>query len=105
MVPAVHDHFAMLAGISLSFVAVTALGRFIKKRQHNPFLPPDLVPLPLLGDVLSVNSQEPWLTYTEWGAAYGDLVFVRILDQEIVVVNSEHIAEALLDKRSRIYSD
>jgi hypothetical protein len=32
-------------------------------------------------------------------------MFVRILDEEIVVVNSQPIAEALLDKRSRIYSD
>ncbi|KAG2028363.1 hypothetical protein BDR03DRAFT_1027548 [Suillus americanus] len=35
----------------------------------------------------------------------GDLVFVRILDEEVIVVNSQHIAEALLDKHSRIYSD
>ncbi|KAG2126957.1 cytochrome P450, partial [Suillus clintonianus] len=52
-----------------------------------------------------VDTKEPWLTYTEWGAAYGDLVFVRLLDQEVVVINSEHVARALLDKRSRIYSD
>jgi hypothetical protein len=35
----------------------------------------------------------------------GDLVFVRLLGQEIVVINSQRVAEALLDKRSRIYSD
>ncbi|KAG2127548.1 cytochrome P450 [Suillus bovinus] len=105
MVPAVDGHFAILAGISLSFVAVKALGRIIKKRQNNLPLPPGPVPLPLLGNILSVDALEPWLTYTEWRAAYGDLVFVRMLDQEIVVVNSQHIAEALLDKRSRIYSD
>ncbi|KAG2127550.1 cytochrome P450 [Suillus bovinus] len=105
MANTVDGHLAILAGISLSFVAVTAFGRFIKKQQNNLSLPPGPVPLPLLGNVLSVDTQEPWLTYTEWGAAYGDLVFVRILDQEIVVVNSQHIAEALLDKRSRIYSD
>jgi hypothetical protein len=35
----------------------------------------------------------------------GDLFFVRLLGQEIVVINSQHVAEALLDKRSRIYSD
>ncbi|KAG2087118.1 cytochrome P450 [Suillus discolor] len=105
MAPAVDGRLAILAGISLSFVAVKALGRLIKKRQNKLPLPPGPVPLPLLGNVLSVNAQEPWLTYTEWGAAYGDLVFVRSLDEEMVVVNSQHIAEALLDKRSRIYSD
>ncbi|KAG1785991.1 cytochrome P450 [Suillus plorans] len=78
MASAVDGHLAILASISLSLAAIMALRR---------------------------AAQEPWLTYTKWGAAYGDLVFVRILGQEMVVVNSEHIAEALLDKRSRIYSD
>ncbi|KAG2336893.1 hypothetical protein BDR05DRAFT_993227 [Suillus weaverae] len=92
MAPAADDHIAILAGISLSFVAVTALRRFFKKQQNKPPLPPSPVSLPLLGSVLS-------------GAAYGDLVFVRILDEEVIVVNSQHITEALLDKHSRIYSD
>jgi hypothetical protein len=35
----------------------------------------------------------------------GDLIFVQILDQAVVVINSQHVAEALMDKRSRIYSD
>ena len=35
----------------------------------------------------------------------GDLIFARILDQEVVVINSQHVAQALMDKRSRIYSD
>ncbi|KAG2089752.1 cytochrome P450 [Suillus discolor] len=105
MAPTVDGHLAILAGISLSFVAVTALKRLIKKRQNNLPLPPGPAPLPLLGNVLSVDTREPWLTYTEWGATYGDLVFMRFLDQEMVVVNSQRIAEALLEKRSRIYSD
>ncbi|KAG1845247.1 cytochrome P450 [Suillus tomentosus] len=105
MALAVDRHLAILAGISLSFVAVKALKRFINKRQNNAPLPPGPVPLPLLGSVLSIDAYEPWLTYTEWGAAYGDLFFVRSLDEEMVVVNSQPIAEALLDKRSRIYSD
>ncbi|KAG1837779.1 cytochrome P450 [Suillus subalutaceus] len=105
MAPAVNGQLAILAGIPLSFVAVTALMRLIKKRQNNHSLPPGPVPLPLLGNVLSIDAKEPWLTYTEWGAMYGDLIFVRNLDEDIVVINSQHIAEDLLDKRSRIYSD
>ncbi|KAG1785838.1 cytochrome P450 [Suillus plorans] len=83
MALAVDRHLAILAGISLSFVAVKALRRFIKKRQNNAPLPPGPVPLPLLGSVLSINAYEPWPTYTEWSAVYGDLLFVRSLDEEI----------------------
>ncbi|KAG2069067.1 cytochrome P450, partial [Suillus decipiens] len=67
--------------------------------------PPGPVPIPLLGNILSIDTKEPWLTYTEWRAVYGDLVFARILDQNVLVINSQHVARALLDKRSAIYSD
>ncbi|KAG2336907.1 cytochrome P450 [Suillus weaverae] len=94
-----------IAIFPISFVVVTALGRYIKNRQTKPPLPPGPVPIPLLGNILSINTKEPWLTYTQWHAVYGDLVFARILDQDVVVINSQHVAQALLDKRSGIYSD
>ncbi|KAG1846130.1 cytochrome P450 [Suillus tomentosus] len=103
MFPSVDGRLAIFAVLPTSFVVITALKRFIRNRQNK--LPPGPVPLPLLGNVFSVDTKAPWLTYTEWAAAYGDLFFVRLLGQEIVVINSQHVAEALLDKRSRIYSD
>ncbi|KAG1748494.1 cytochrome P450 [Suillus paluster] len=106
MIPAVDGRIAVLAVLPISFVFIIVLGRrFIENRQNKPSLPPGPAPLPLLGNILSINTKEPWLTYTQWHAAYGDLVFVRVLDQEAVVINSQRVAEALLDKRSRIYSD
>jgi len=35
----------------------------------------------------------------------GDLIFARILDQEVVVINSQQVARALLEKHSRSYAD
>ncbi|KAG1846126.1 cytochrome P450 [Suillus tomentosus] len=105
MFPPVDGRIGILAVLLLSFVVIIALRRFIGNRQNKPPLPPGPKSLPLLGNILSIDTKEPWLTYTEWATAYGDLVFVRILGQGIISINSQHVAEALLDKRSRIYSD
>ncbi|KAG2116998.1 cytochrome P450 [Suillus discolor] len=103
LIPSV-DSLAVLAVLYVFFVVIT-VRRFIGNRQHKPLLPPGPVPLPILGNVLSIDTKQPWLTYTEWHATYGDLFFVRILDQKVVVINSQRVARALLHNRSRIYSD
>ncbi|KAG1739612.1 cytochrome P450 [Suillus lakei] len=105
MALAIDGRLTILAVSTISCVVVTAFRRFIKNRQNKQCLPPGPVPLPLLGNILSIDPKEPWLTYTEWGATYGDLVFARLPDQEVILINSQHVAEALLEKRSRIYSD
>jgi hypothetical protein len=71
MAPSVDLPFAILAVFPVSFVVITTLKRFIEKRQHRLPLPPGPAPLPLLGNILAVDANEPWLTYTEWGKVYG----------------------------------
>ncbi|OAX33109.1 cytochrome P450 [Rhizopogon vinicolor AM-OR11-026] len=78
--------------------------RFIEKK-HRPPLPPGPKPLPILGNVLSIDINAPWLTYTAWRAEYGDLIFMRILGQEVVLLNSQSVAQELLDRRSFIPID
>ncbi|KAG1775727.1 cytochrome P450 [Suillus placidus] len=105
MYPSADGPPGILTVLPLSLVVIIALRRFIKNRQNKPCLPPGPVPLPLLGNVLSIDAKEPWLTYAKWHAAHGDMVFVRLLGQAVISINSQHVAEALLDKRSEIYSD
>ncbi|KAF8558411.1 cytochrome P450 [Imleria badia] len=68
-------------------------------------LPPGPVPLPLVGNLLSIDAKKPWMTYTEWATRYGDIFMFRMLKQDIIVINSKKFAKDLLDGRSNIYSD
>jgi hypothetical protein len=71
MFSSVNGRLAIIAALPVSLVVIKAFMRFIDVRKNKPCLPPGPAPLPLLGNVLSIDLKQPWLTYTEWGAAYG----------------------------------
>ncbi|OJA17912.1 hypothetical protein AZE42_09236 [Rhizopogon vesiculosus] len=66
--------------------------------------PPGPKPLPVIGNALHISITEPWLTYTAWKKIYGNLIRVRLIGMEFIIINSEKTARALLDQRSTIYS-
>ncbi|KAJ7102834.1 cytochrome P450 [Mycena epipterygia] len=45
-----------------------------------------------------------WKTFSEWAKKYGDCVYVDVLGQPIVILDSLTAAHDLLDQRSAIYS-
>ncbi|EGO19060.1 hypothetical protein SERLADRAFT_453964 [Serpula lacrymans var. lacrymans S7.9] len=95
--------------LALLFVVLTAgqVGNLLwkKARKTRQLLPPGPRPLPFLGNLLDIEAHAPWISYAEWGAMYGDLVYSRVLGQEIFVINSEKVAKDLLEKRAYNYSD
>ncbi|KAN0092646.1 Cytochrome P450 [Tylopilus felleus] len=81
----------------------------IKKKRDNPAglpLPPGPPRLPVVGNLLGIKDLgAQHLTYAEWSKKYGDLLYLEILGHKVLVINSEKIAQDLLDKRGQIYSD
>ncbi|KAF7365160.1 O-methylsterigmatocystin oxidoreductase [Mycena venus] len=89
------------------FVLVVVLVKFLHKllstwQQRPPFLPGPS-PRFIVGN--EFPTKLPWLTYTEWGLQYGDVVHASALGQHIVIVNSVKAANELFEKRAHIYSD
>ncbi|KAI9570681.1 cytochrome P450 [Boletus coccyginus] len=91
----------------LTIVILDVIRRFVRNRIERKGypLPPGPTSFPLLGSALSISSKEPWLTYTKWRAGYGDIVYTRLLNTNVVVLNSPSVVTELLEKRSQIYSD
>ncbi|KAF8153982.1 cytochrome P450 [Crassisporium funariophilum] len=68
-------------------------------------LPPGPKPLPLIGNVLQIPTDNQEETFAEWGAQYGDVVHIKIFGQSMIILNTLQAARDLLDKKSSIYSD
>ncbi|KAJ6585111.1 cytochrome P450 [Mycena capillaripes] len=85
-------------------LAVAALLKKYKTASQLPF-PPGPKPKFIAGNLHDIPTELPWLTYTEWGKQYGEIVHVRVFGEHIVILNSLKAAVELFEKRARIYSD
>ncbi|KAJ8588732.1 cytochrome P450 [Rhizopogon salebrosus TDB-379] len=91
--------------VFLSLLSFVLLRSWLKKRDTKGLpLPPGPPPLPYIGSVLGVDADYPWLTYSKWGAKFGEIVYYRLFSEDVVILNSERVARDLLDRRSHNYS-
>ncbi|KAG2105137.1 cytochrome P450 [Suillus discolor] len=95
------------ATLALGISCVIALGvasGLIRRRVYPLPLPPGPRPIPFLGNVLQMDTKRPWLTYTAWGKTYGNIIHCCLLAIDLIIINSQTIAQELLEKRSANYS-
>ncbi|KZT03182.1 cytochrome P450 [Laetiporus sulphureus 93-53] len=74
-------------------------------RAKGRHLPPGPKRLPIIGNALQVPLECQELTFAEWGSRFGDVIYARLFQKHVIVLNSVHAARELLEKRGAIYSD
>ncbi|KAK7692903.1 hypothetical protein QCA50_004539 [Cerrena zonata] len=81
------------------------LYQWLKRSWFRPLpLPPGPNGIPLIGNVFDIPKTMPWKAFRDLASVYGDVLFLRVPTQNIVVLNSTQAAFDLLEKRSDIYS-
>lgn len=59
----------------------------------------------MLGNLLDLNGSQPWVSFTQWASTRGNVIYCKLFGRQIIVLQSQEVAKALLEHRSSIYSD
>ncbi|KZP06134.1 cytochrome P450 [Athelia psychrophila] len=94
----------------LASLVVAAIGLYVvlgrsKATGYAP-LPPGPKGWPVIGNLLDEPTDgKPWETYREWGREHNsDVLYMNILGQPIIILNSWDAVNDLIEKRSNLYS-
>ncbi|PCH37258.1 cytochrome P450 [Wolfiporia cocos MD-104 SS10] len=93
---------------AVAALLLVALCRGVYRRHQGTqkkHLLPGPRPLSFIGNSHQIPSTYMQRRFTEWKAEYGDVVYIRLLKNPVVILNSVQEARDLLDKKSAIYSD
>ncbi|KAF8812810.1 cytochrome P450 [Phlegmacium glaucopus] len=91
--------------VAFAILTVILLKKIFTKRSIA--LPPGPPKLPLLDNFLDLptSTDKAWITFSDWGKKWGNIVSISALGQHMVILNSAKTAVEMLDKKSAIYSD
>ena len=88
------------------FVLLSSFKSVSKRNaRSNPtgFPGPRLVPW--IGRIHDLPIQYMWLKFKEWSDVYGPIYRTKMLGVNFIIVSDEAIAEEILVKRAKVYSD
>ncbi|KZT41973.1 cytochrome P450 [Sistotremastrum suecicum HHB10207 ss-3] len=93
--------------LALSVVGLVAFKWIISRASstHSKLpLPPGPKLAPIVGNLFQFPRELPWIKYREWGLEYGDVVYLRAINRNIILINSHQAALDLLEHKSVIFS-
>ncbi|KAK7041600.1 hypothetical protein VNI00_009188 [Paramarasmius palmivorus] len=88
---------------AILFLSVWVIYR--NTRRPHPPLPPGPKGYPIIGNALQLDVNRPWHTLVGLKKAYGDIVHLRLFNQNVIVLNSAKAAGDILDRRAANYSE
>ncbi|THU86308.1 cytochrome P450 [Dendrothele bispora CBS 962.96] len=94
----------MVSMVSALLLAGIMVVLHLYKKKSSICYPPGPPGLPLLGNLFQLETVKPWHTFSKWKEIYGPIVFLKVLGQPIVILNSKRTVEDLLEHRSHKYS-
>ncbi|KAH9909512.1 putative cytochrome P450 [Xylariomycetidae sp. FL2044] len=93
--------YAGLVTLSCLFLLV----RRATRSANTPPLPPGPPALPIIGNVHQAPKSYRWRQYHDWGKQYGPIVYLNMMGQPLIILNTSKAAHDLLAKRGSTMSD
>lgn len=92
-----------LAGLTVLFSSIVFC--YLLKRRISSPLPPGPTRLPIIGNLLSIPSNDAHRTFNKWAKKYGsDIIHLDVFGAPIVVLNTLEAAKDLIEGRPDLYS-
>ncbi|ORY10343.1 cytochrome P450 [Clohesyomyces aquaticus] len=76
-----------------------------RNAKYNPRGLPGPALVPWIGRIHDLPIQYMWLKFYEWSKMYGPIYRTKMLGANFVVISDETMAEEILVKRAKVYSD